>query len=708
MTDQAFRDRFHYDPDKDLIGSGGFGSVYRAYDYTEKRYVALKISQVKDIYGKFTLLNEVELSKKIDDHTNVARYELGFRFKVPFPVDYAIMAYYEEGNLDMVLRKRFGHLTDKEYYEIVEGLLEGIGHLHNENIIHRDLKLANILMLRTKQGQWRPKIADFGLSRQIEDSDASIANSAIGITIAYAAPEQIEGNPIRKNVDLWALGVIVYRLLTGDMPFAATQNADPTNANLEMSRKITQVELPEKLNTIPEPYQTIIKRCFVKDTKDRPQSAYELLDILKRFKPDSNSWKDTTTQSSLGKPFFQSSPSFDEPIAGTEISPPSVPKPTIAPKMEEIVEESTQLEMPSSSNAFVAAAANEGETLIEPHSTPKTTPKTTSKSAAKSTTRNTISETKTKNTVDDNKTLIEPQSVPKIIVDENKTLIEPQPAPTNVGTDRKALSGKTKKLIGAGLLAAILSFGICKMIKPADTTATTTSVSAETATTESATTATATTAIPNNSTTPNTIEKPKIDPKTGRAIPVSQSGQAVPTASTTSTPTASTASPTVTPTTTVIPVTTPTATTVTTSSAPVVTKPTVPTATTPPAPAVVKPPLPTPPPPTTVATPTEPSKPAPPPALLMQNTGILKLTKCPTRNCCGDLVGRTVIIKNFFVEPDGSISINSSSSVAVSTPSTAIKNIICQKAVLEAFMSNYKFSPPKNGRYEYKNFSFTN
>ena len=281
MNEKDFFLQFLYDPEKDLLGSGGFGSVYRAYDKREKRYVAIKISQVKDVFGKFTLLNEVELSRSIDDHTNVARYEFGLRVMYPFPVDYAVMAYYEEGNLDMLLRKRNGQFNQKEYFEITEGILEGIKHLHNENIIHRDLKLANILMHRTKQGQWRPKIADFGLSRLISDFNASVSNSAIGITIAYASPEQIENKSIKKNVDLWAFGVILYRLISGDLPFAAPKGADSTSANLEISRKIVQVEIPLDSEQIPEPYQYIIRRCLVKDTAKRAQSADELLDILK-------------------------------------------------------------------------------------------------------------------------------------------------------------------------------------------------------------------------------------------------------------------------------------------------------------------------------------------------------------------------------------------------------------------------------------------
>lgn len=282
MSEKEFFNRFAYNPEKDLLGSGGFGSVYRAYDSFEKRYVAIKISQVKDIFGKFTLLNEVELSKSIDDHPNVARYETGLRMLHPFPADYAVMAYYEEGNLDWLLRKNNGALQSHEYHEIIEGLLEGIAHLHNENVIHRDLKLANILISRTKQGQLRPKIADFGLSRQTEGYDASMSNSAIGLTIAYAAPEQIENKPIRKNVDLWAFAVVVYRLLTGEMPFNAPESTDSTSANLIISQKILNLDLPNKLNHIAEPYQSIIRQCWVKDAAQRVQTANELLETLRR------------------------------------------------------------------------------------------------------------------------------------------------------------------------------------------------------------------------------------------------------------------------------------------------------------------------------------------------------------------------------------------------------------------------------------------
>jgi serine/threonine protein kinase len=281
MTDRDFFERFVYDSEKDILGSGGFGTVYKAYDKFEKKHVAIKISQVKDIFGKFTLLNEVELSRKIDHHTNVARYEFGLRVTQPFLIDYAVMDYYQDGNLEHVLKEKQGKLSDSERYDIIEGILEGLKHLHTEGVIHRDIKLANILMHKTRNEQWRPKIADFGLSRLMDSSDSSVSNSAIGITIAYAAPEQIENYPIKKNVDLWAFGVILYRLMTGKLPFVAANGSDLTSGNLEISRKIVMVDLPSEIDTIPQPYQYMIKRCFVKDTHVRAQIADELLDILK-------------------------------------------------------------------------------------------------------------------------------------------------------------------------------------------------------------------------------------------------------------------------------------------------------------------------------------------------------------------------------------------------------------------------------------------
>jgi serine/threonine protein kinase len=759
MTDKAFFEQYRYDPDKDLLGCGGFGNVYRAYDYSGKRYVAMKISQVKDIFGRFTLLNEVELSKSIDDHVNVARYEFGLRVKLPFPVDYAIMAYYEDGNLDMLLRKRYGKLTDREYYDIVEGLLEGIAHLHTENVIHRDLKLANILMHRTKQGQWRPKIADFGLSRQIDDTDASVANSAIGMTIAYAAPEQIENRPIRTNVDLWAIGVIIYRLLTGDMPFTSTPGVDATSANLEMSRKITQVELPERLNTIPEPYQSIIRRCFVKDIRDRAQTAHELLTIIKPFKPDGHSsnspFNTTTTTTTTSEPISarqhygvfadkSSNKLAHKSAPKAEIIPPSVSEPVlpvISEKQIEDIEEGTKLDIepihveehiaegetlidPFSEPKAQPIPVSKEETLIEPQSAPKSTPVIVSReetliepqSAPKATPSHVVSKEKSqpapqnqqkskpKAAIAEGATLIEPKSKAKNIPEEGATLIEPTVASKSTPLSK---TNKSRVFVGGGLVALLLSFGICKMVKPADATAavdasTTTATAAITPPADVSTSNTATVpsgqpttvaspaaAVP--TTTATTPVVPKVDPKTGKDVPVVSQPKAnnnTQTAPSNSTPTTT----------------------------------------------VYVPP----------STNNDAAKAAaeqkrkedearlaeqkrkededkkrkededkkrreeedkrknqPPPTLVAKSKDIFSLFKCQTPRCCAECPKHGVItIRNFSVDEKGNISVDANSNASISNPE-------CKQNILEAFKKHYKFSAPKYAPYEFKTFDIT-
>lgn len=300
MTQAEFEKRYEYNPQKDKIGGGGFGVVYKAYDTLRNRYVAIKEQQVQN--HQFTLQKEVELCNEIEKHDNIAAYENCYRFAAMRGVqmDFATMKFYEDGSLDSLLKNKTLSLPQKA--DIIKGVLLGIGHLHKEGIIHRDLKTANVLIDRDKD-RYIPKIADFGLSRLTGiDDKSSVSNSAIGKTIAYAAPEQIKGQSIKKNVDLWAFGVIAYKILTGDLPFTANEGADFTTAQLDISRKILSLEFPEKLNAISEPFQSVIRRCWVLDADKRAQSADELLDMLDK----------KTTNNSPKKPSFAEEETLQE------------------------------------------------------------------------------------------------------------------------------------------------------------------------------------------------------------------------------------------------------------------------------------------------------------------------------------------------------------------------------------------------------------
>jgi|GEM_PF-3151871 len=278
MTYDEFLKRYRFDQQDQnaLLGTGGFGSVYKAFDSIQKRYVAVKVAEVK--HEKFNLLHEKQIVDELDSHENVARYGNCFRFQfMPVRYDFAILTFYEEGNLADVLSKYALTLGQKQ--EILTGIISGVGHLHEHHIIHRDMKPQNVLMER-KQNRWIPKLTDFGLSKLADTTSSAVDNSSIGVSIAYAAPEQITNKEIRPNVDLWAVGVIAYQMFVGEQPFEAPRTMNQESWNISVSQQIVKGSIPEKISSVPEPFRTLIKKCLVADNKQRVQKADELLAML--------------------------------------------------------------------------------------------------------------------------------------------------------------------------------------------------------------------------------------------------------------------------------------------------------------------------------------------------------------------------------------------------------------------------------------------
>jgi len=263
------------------LGSGTYGKVFRVEDQVETEWVAVKISEYRQNDTK-SLKAEVELAQKVPRHANIARYDACYRLETDTGIsDFAVMKYYSDGNLADLLKRH--KLTDKELRDIVRGTLEGLKHLHQQRIVHRDFKPANILISRDNSGRFIPKIADFGLSKlvsqdEIDSSDFDLSDGRG--TPSYKAPEQIEGGRVSFNLDLWAFGVILYEMLTGEKPFSVgTQSSEPT-LRREIERKITSAQLPDRLRTLAEPYQKMIQRCLVKDIRQRVRKADELLALL--------------------------------------------------------------------------------------------------------------------------------------------------------------------------------------------------------------------------------------------------------------------------------------------------------------------------------------------------------------------------------------------------------------------------------------------
>ncbi|WP_337040342.1 serine/threonine-protein kinase [Emticicia sp. 17c] len=289
MTVEDFNKRFDFNSDASgsIIGRGGFGVVYKAYDKVRHRFVAIKRCEVEQS-SKFDLKREVEVANEIEPHPNILRYENIFRITEQYGTyDYAVMKYYAEGNLEDVMKKNV--LSDEHKKQIIAGLLKGLIHIHQIPIIHRDFKTANILMEKSPTGEWKPLICDFGQSRLVDNDNSIITNnSQFALTPKYSAPEQLLGTKqLRTNADLWALGVIIYQMFKGKLPFTVEGSDKDWGRSERIRLLILQGDIPKDIVTLPEPYQEIVKKCLVSDPDKRVKNASTLLGLIEKHNSSS-------------------------------------------------------------------------------------------------------------------------------------------------------------------------------------------------------------------------------------------------------------------------------------------------------------------------------------------------------------------------------------------------------------------------------------
>lgn len=293
MTQQEFHNRYIYNIRTDLLGEGGFGSVYKAEDTVRNRWVAIKVSKVQYKSGKeFSLKEELKAVKHLDEHSNIAFYEDVFSFQSPDgEYDFAVLQYYPDGNLHTLLKNTKLSFEQKE--TILVGILNGLDFLHNNKIVHRDIKPANILIsVRSSSNidaKYIPKITDFGLSKVAEPGKSSVFdNSVVGGTYAYSSPEQLRGNTtIRFNTDFWSFGAIVYQVFTGKTMFEADSNtAASAIRDQEIIQKVLNEDLTLKISQVPEQWQSVMKLCMVREPQQRVKNAQGLLMVVGNGKLD--------------------------------------------------------------------------------------------------------------------------------------------------------------------------------------------------------------------------------------------------------------------------------------------------------------------------------------------------------------------------------------------------------------------------------------
>lgn len=255
-----------------VLGHGGMGVVYRARQQSLNRTVALKMILAGSHAGREALArfrSEAELLARLQ-HPHVIRiFEAGICDGRPF----LVLELAEGGRLDQRLAR--GPLLPREAARILHLLTGAVQAAHGQGILHRDLKPSNVLFLR----DGTPKVADFGLARQIE-SDRTLSGAILG-TPSYMSPEQARGDVrlLGPPSDVHGLGAILYEMLTGRPPFQG-----PTaQATLEQVRTRTPVP-PRRLQpTIPRDLEAVCLKCLEKEPRFRYPSAEALAEDLQRF-----------------------------------------------------------------------------------------------------------------------------------------------------------------------------------------------------------------------------------------------------------------------------------------------------------------------------------------------------------------------------------------------------------------------------------------
>jgi len=254
---------------REVLGRGAMGVVYKAYDSFLDRIVAVKtyrqdIAASEQLRKRFE--REVRTAGRLSHPNIVVVHDGGLENDTPF----LAMEFIDGPTLEAELARR-GRLSTKEALAIVLGVAEGLAFAHQQGVIHRDVKPANILL--TPSGE--PKVSDFGVAK-LMTSESAQTTMAVG-TPSYMAPEQIEGKALDARTDVFGLAVLAYELLTGQRPFAAE------NLPALLYRIMhTDPPPPSSLNPdLPAAVDGVFERALAKDTSIRTADARKFANELR-------------------------------------------------------------------------------------------------------------------------------------------------------------------------------------------------------------------------------------------------------------------------------------------------------------------------------------------------------------------------------------------------------------------------------------------
>jgi len=269
-----------------FIARGGMGKVYRAEQMPLGRVCALKVLNANytgehdpEFHKRFFL--EASMTSKLRHPSTVTIFDYG---QTTDGIYYMAMEYLEGYTLHRAIRQ-FGHLPEERSAHIARQICRSLREAHLLGVVHRDLKPANVYLLEHGDEPDFVKVLDFGLVKEVARTDGEELTKA-GLFMGspkYMAPEQISGAPIDARTDIYALGVIMYEMVTGKVPFDHPKSLDILMA--KMKEEIPPIHTMNPAARVSPAMEEAILRSMAKDPNDRFRSMDEVLAALKRLGP---------------------------------------------------------------------------------------------------------------------------------------------------------------------------------------------------------------------------------------------------------------------------------------------------------------------------------------------------------------------------------------------------------------------------------------
>ena len=296
------------------LGAGGMGKVYKVRNVISERVEAMKVllanlAGQKELADRF--LREIKLLATLD-HPNIA----ALRNALTLDNQLVMIMEYVEGST-LASRLHQGALPPADAVNYSEQLLSALSYAHHLNVIHRDVKPANMML--TPQGV--VKLMDFGIARPNNDAGMTVTGTTLG-SLNYMSPEQVRGEPVDQRSDLYSMGVSLYEMVTGQLPFRGHSNYSVMSAHLQEPPPPPITVRPD----LPKGLNDIILMAMAKEPQNRFQSAEAFANALKSVMPNVMPNVTPNVAASAARPAMPATPipTVRMPAPGTA-SVPSAP-----------------------------------------------------------------------------------------------------------------------------------------------------------------------------------------------------------------------------------------------------------------------------------------------------------------------------------------------------------------------------------------------